>query len=96
MARQDFKIDDSGELMIINGDFVIGDSDMQHVEHVVIACPGEYKQFPPVGFGAILQIKKNSNELAFKRDLKIQLEYDGYPDPDIDLSGGYENLKINI
>ncbi|OPB87804.1 hypothetical protein [Elizabethkingia occulta] len=94
--RKDIKLDESGELVIINGDFVIDESDQQHVKDIVIACPGEFKQYPLLGFGAVLQLKKNQNDLAFKRDLKIQLEYDGYPDPDIDLSRGYENLKINI
>ncbi|MDV2458051.1 oxidase [Elizabethkingia anophelis] len=94
--REDISLNEDGSLVIRNGDFVIGPSDTQHIKDIVLTHPGEFKEFPMLGFGAELQLKKNPNDLAFKRDLKIQLEYDGYPDPDIDLSGGYENLKINI
>lgn len=94
--RQDIQVDEAGELIIKNGDFVIDESDRQHVEHIVIASPGEYKKNPTLGFGAINKIKANADDLRFKRDLKIQLGFDGYTDPKIDLSGGYENLKIEI
>lgn len=94
--RKDIKVDDSHEAAIEGGDFVISESDRQHVIDITFAHPGEYKAYPLIGFGAILQIKKNPDPNQFKRDLKIQLEYDGYNNPDIDLSGGYENLKINI
>jgi len=94
--NNDILLNDNYEPIIRNGDFVIGESDRQHVTDITIAHPGEYKSSPMLGFAAILQIKKNANNNQFKRDLKIQLEYDGYSNPDIDLSEGYENLKINI
>lgn len=89
-------IHNDGELIIKNGDFLISESDTQHVEDIVISLAGDFKSTPMIGFGAIMQLKKNSSDSAFKRDLKIQLEYDGYKNPEIDLSGGYKNLKINV
>lgn len=94
--RRDIQLNENHELIIRNGDFVVGDSDQQHVIDITLAHPGDYKAFPLIGFGAILQLKKNIDNYQFKRNLSIQLEYDGYKNPDIDLSGGYENLKINI
>ncbi|MEG0927264.1 hypothetical protein [Chryseobacterium sp.] len=94
--RNDIQVDENYEPIIRNGDFVIGESDRQHVIDITFAHPGEFKAFPTLGFAAVLQLKKNPNKNQFKRDLNIQLEYDGYSNPDIDLSGGYENLKINI
>lgn len=94
--RQDIQVNESGELLIKNGDFVIDESDRQHVEHIVIANPGEFKETPNLGFGAINKIKSNADKYRFKRDLKIQLGFDGYNDPTIDLSKGFENLKIDI
>ena len=49
-----------------------------------------------MGFGVENYLKTNTNPLAFKRDLKIQLEYDDYKNATIDLSKGYEELKINL
>ncbi|MGG7468675.1 hypothetical protein [Chryseobacterium arthrosphaerae] len=94
--RKDILVNENHETMIRNGDFVIGDSDRQHVIDITFAHPGEYKNYPLIGFGAILQIKKNIDNNLFKRNLSIQLEYDDYHNPEIDLTGGYENLKINI
>ncbi|MBW7838456.1 MAG: hypothetical protein H3C36_02205 [Chitinophagaceae bacterium] len=93
--RQDI-IHNDGELLIKNGDFVIDESDRQHVEDIIEAVQGEFKGYPYAGFGAVLQLKKNTNDSQFKRDLKIQLEYDGYKSAKIDLSEGYERIKIEI
>ncbi|ROH98278.1 hypothetical protein EGI16_21615 [Chryseobacterium sp. G0240] len=94
--RNDILINENYDPLIRNGDFVIGESDRQHVIDITFAHPGEYKRAPMLGFAAVLQLKKNRNDNQFKRDLNIQLEYDGYNNPDIDLTGGYENLKINV
>lgn len=93
---RDLLLDENGDLAIENGDFVIGVSDQQHVEAVLLSNKGEYKEFPLVGFGAIRYVKSNISDIEFKRDLKIQLEYIGYKNPAIDLSNGLEALKIEI
>ena len=95
--RNDILLNEQNELLIIDGDFVIGQSDQQHVKHIVEAFKGEYKANPLVGFGAINYLKKDEMiESEFRRDLKIQLENDGYNDTEIDLSEGFRQLRINI
>lgn len=94
--RQDFLVNDDGTLKTENGDFAIGQSDDQHVGDIFLLLPGELKEFPVMGFGAIRYVKRNISTDEFKRDLKIQLQYDGYPDADIDTSNGIENLTIDI
>lgn len=94
--RLDYLRDENGELLIVDGDYVIGPSDQQHVIDILESQQFEYKEFPLIGFGAINYIKRIVNEDEFKRDLKIQLAYDGYSDATIDLSQGIENLKIEI
>lgn len=94
--RQDILHDDNGDLLFENGDFKIGASDQQHVGDIFIMNPGENKEFPVLGFGAIRYIKKTIIESEFKRDLKLQLEYDGYINADIDTSNGIENIKIEV
>jgi hypothetical protein len=44
-------IDDDGDLMIRNGRLVIGDCEMDVVERVISAWPGEFKEAPVVGGG---------------------------------------------
>lgn len=94
--RQDFLKDDAGDLRVITGDLVIGQSDQQHVEDIIYMQPGELKEFPLIGFGAINYIKRTMTTDEFKRDLKIQLDYDGYTNAAIDTSKGIENLNIDI
>ncbi|CAA0153108.1 hypothetical protein [Tenacibaculum maritimum] len=93
---KDLLLDENGDLAIVDGDFVIGESDQQNVEILLVSNKGEFKEFPLVGFGAINYIKSNVSEIEFKRDLKLQLEYIGYNNPKIDLSEGFENLKIEV
>lgn len=94
--RQDILLN-ADDLDFHNGDFDTGQSDQQHIEHIVEAQKGEYKAFPLVGFGVINYLKKSTRiKSDFKRDLKMQLEYDNYQNPNIDLSEGFENLKIEV
>jgi len=92
--RQDILIED-GDLMM-NGDFVIGQSDQQHVGDIFIAQPGEYKKWPVIGFGAVNYVKTRKRIDEFKRDLKLQLQFDGYANPEIDTTDGIEKTKISI
>jgi hypothetical protein len=86
----------NGDLLIVNGDFVVGESDQQHIEDIFITNQGEYKEWPLLGFGAINYIKSRVTDAEFKRDLKIQLAYDDYIAANIDTSNGIENVKIEI
>lgn len=93
---KDFLLDSNNDIEVSNGDFVISDSDQQHIEAILLDHKGEYKEFPLLGFGIRNYLKSNVSEIAFKRDLKIALEYDNYVKAKIDLSEGFENLKIEF
>lgn len=95
--RNDILLDENNKLLIVDGDFVCGLSDQQHVKHIVEAFKGEYKSTPLVGFGALNYLKRDEKiESEFRRDLKIQLENDGYTDAKIDIAKGFNNLQIEI
>lgn len=94
--RQDLLVDDFGDITFEKGDFAFGQSDQQHVKDILDFQPGELKEFPMAGFGAINYIKRTITADEFKRDLKIQMNYDGYQNPVIDTTKGIENLSIDI
>lgn len=52
-----------GDLAIDNGDLIVGYSDFQHQEHLLVAQKGQYKQNPDVGVGVE----------SFLRDSEIDL-----------------------
>ncbi len=94
--RQDILLDKDNDLFVEQGDFVIGHSDMQHIDHIISAQPGEYKNFPLLGFGVSKYLKTITTKTKFIRDLRVQLNYDDYSNPDIDLRNGFEKINIKV
>lgn len=60
------------------GDFIIVQSDEQHIIDNIAAFPGWWKEFPQDGVG-ILQFENSSGqEQIIARKIKLQLQSDGY------------------
>lgn len=82
-------------LVFNNGDFMITDSDMQHVSDTIAAFPGWWKENPTDGVGLFSYLHSGGQEQKLKRSLKINLLNDGYRadavDVNIDAAG---NLTI--
>lgn len=93
--RKDILLTEDNDLRIENGDFVVGFADMQHVDHILKAHPGEYKEHPQIGVGVQKYLKTTGQEQKLKRELRIQLAYDGYNNPKISLSDTF-NLEIDL
>lgn len=93
-VRQDIALLDN-DLIIQDGDFVIADSDQQHIEDTINAFPGWWKENPQDGVGAIAYISSSGNLQQLARDIKLQLQSDGYTvgNPQISFVDG--QLKIN-
>jgi hypothetical protein len=96
MEANDILLDSDGDLLIENGDFKIGPSDEQHIEDIISAYLGWWKEFPSVGVG-IKQYQAGSGvEQTIEREIKLQLKADGYtvdrPSVEFDSSG---RLVIN-
>ena len=69
-----------GELRIAGGDLVMGESSEQHVEHLLLAQKGEYKQFPLTGVGILNYLNAplgSVRRLELEREIRLQLEADG-------------------
>lgn len=49
---KDLLLNTTGDLIISNNDLVIGDSNMQHQEVLIISQPCSFKESPDVGIGA--------------------------------------------
>src|SRR5688500_13441263 len=73
----DILLDENEDLMIRDGDLVIGPSDDQHLRHNFMANKGSFRKVL-VGFGATRFVRSTGNEIKFKRDLKEALSIDNY------------------
>lgn len=84
------------DLEIKNGDFVIGDSENQSVELLLVSSPGDWKQYPQVGCDIQKSLKGNISRFL-ERNISVQLQADGFKidsleisDTGINLQGSYE------
>ena len=82
---QDILIDDEADLRIENGDFVLGESDQQHVVLLINTFAGHWKQFPTCGVGIIQYLASSNQGAALRRSINVQLTADGYRDITVDL-----------
>lgn len=78
MAVQDILIDESRELVIGTTDFDVGESDQQHVEHILVADSGHFRQHPTLGVGIDKNINASLNRQELKQNIKLQLKNDNY------------------
>ena len=92
----DILLDADGDLLMENGDLVIGEADNQNVELIFKANKGEIRSSPELGFGAGKYVKSTDPKARFKRDLKVELARDNYKDLDIEIDQSLKELKVTI
>jgi hypothetical protein len=77
------------DLHFLNGDFLIDESTEQHLQHLLKANEGEYKQWPFMGIGILKNIKQSFNPMArlnLEREILLQLEADGVKNAEVNVS----------
>lgn len=73
---QDLLLDENGDLLIRNGDFVIGDSTDQELESILLCNKADFKEFPTFGPNLIEKIKANVSEIEIKQLVKNEFKKD--------------------
>lgn len=91
MKAQDFLLDSDGDLRIENGDFVIGDSDQDHISDIMNSAQGWFKKFPLLGFNPYQYLNARVDPTDLNKNAKIQLKSDGYTNIIVDLSQDSSN-----
>ena len=66
------------DLQIRDGDFIITESDEQHVADTINAFQGWWKEFPADGVGIFKYLNSGGQEQVLSRSIKINLSSDGY------------------
>ena len=91
MKAHDFKLDTDGDIAIENGDFVIVESDQQHIKDIMESVGGWFKKFPLVGLNPYQYLNARVSATELNKNAKIQLQADGYADVVTDLSQDSSN-----
>jgi hypothetical protein len=94
---QDILIDETGDLVIENGDFKVGNSDMQHMTLLVSTFLGAWKQYPLRGVGALNFSASSGKSKVLARTIKDQATSDGFINVQVGLSANSDdNFNYNI
>lgn len=73
---KDILQDQNGDILISNGDVVIGESDLQEVGEIIQANPGDIKNDPIIGVGLNKYIKGKVSNHFVEAEVKTHLKRD--------------------
>lgn len=96
MAALDLLCDSDGDLLIVNGDFVIGKSDQQHNNDIMSSNTGDWKEYVLVGFNAFEKLNSRVTSTVLNQVAKIQLQADGCSNIVTDLSINSDNKITGV
>lgn len=77
-TAKDIDLEDDLDLKIVNGDFIVANSDQNHIINICKANIGAFKQFPLLGVGIDNYIGSVGQKQILKRAISVQLESDGF------------------
>lgn len=92
MARKDILLQND-DLQIRGGDFVVGESDLQHVYLIIRLAKGNIKQFPLIGVGEE-RFLNGTIDGNLRRELQLQLESDGYRPRKLGVNGTQIEVEL--
>ena len=78
MDIKDILLSNENELQTLRGDFLVGDSDAQHVQHIIEATKGNFLENPTIGVN-IAEYRNGNISLAdLTKRVRLELQKDGY------------------
>jgi hypothetical protein len=95
---KDIRVDDTNDVEFRNGDFFVGASDVQHVDHIIEAFPGHFKQFPLMGVGVSSYRNSSGTKQQLENAIRLNMEADGYNVNGVDIitDNGIINAQTKI
>ncbi|WP_233860988.1 hypothetical protein [Tenacibaculum piscium] len=88
----DILLDQDGDLMLVNGDFVIGDASEQSVAQILISKSGQWKEYPQIG-ADIQKSQHGKIDRFLERNISVQLASDGFNVDTLEINEKGINLK---
>jgi hypothetical protein len=90
---QDFIFTD--DLVIQNGDFLVDESDTMHIEHILKADKGQFRQWPLIGVGALRLKGASVDRVAISQAIRVQLMADNFLVKSVKVSSG-DQMRVQI
>ncbi len=76
--RIDHLEDENGDLLIENEDLVIGESDNDYINDIIVSGQGDYKETPLIGVFINKYLQSPFDISVIEKAIKEQLKSDGY------------------
>lgn len=76
-TETDFLLDDKDDIIIANGDLLVGESLTQEVSLILRVNQGEFKNDPLIGANLIQLVNTNISKAELKKRVKLHLQRDG-------------------
>jgi hypothetical protein len=92
----DLLIDVNGDLLIQNGDFVIGNNEVQSAVLIVNTVQGAWKQFPLIGCGLKSYLGSDGQIKNLKRKIQIQMLSDGFTDVQVNIKQNGNEFNYSL
>jgi hypothetical protein len=73
---KDILLDSTNDLLILNGDFAVGESEMQEVGLILETMQGEWKENPVIGANLFQFMRSKADINAITARVKLHLELD--------------------
>jgi hypothetical protein len=73
---KDILLDDTLDLQIVNGDFVVGESTEQHQKILILADKAEFKEYPMRGVGVLRYLEEETPD-NLAREIRQEFTIDG-------------------
>lgn len=89
--------DTDGDMLVKDGDFVLSQSDGFHIEDLLRAEKGEYKQHPLAGCAILNFINApltREVKTNLEKEIRVQLKTDGFTIYTVKVND-FENIEIN-
>lgn len=90
---EDFLYNSDGDLSIKNGDIEVGPSDNQHLEDIMLADWGQFRQYPELGVGIERFFMGNYSKQYIRKEIRREVESDNFTITNLELDG---DLNINL
>lgn len=84
-----------GDLVIQNGDFLVAESDGQHIEHILRADRGQWRQNPLIGVGLQRQSNASVDRQRLRQEIKLQLRADNFTVKRVNVTAG-DRMVVDI
>jgi len=82
----DLTIDETGDLVFLNGDLKLSNSDEQDCVLLINTAAGAWKQSPTIGVGIQAYLGSSGQTAALRKNIVEQLRLDGFSNIDVQLN----------